>query len=104
EEWHSSSSVSEKNCKRFIKRLRREKRMLFTFLEERKGILDWNNNTAERAIRPSVVIRKITYGNRSIEGANAHKVLMSIRETCNLRGLNFYDYALNYLQNPTSKR
>jgi transposase len=98
------SSVCEKNCKRFIKRLRREKGMLFTFLEEKRGVLDWNNNAAERAIRPSVVIRKITYGNRSILGANAHKVLMSIRETCNLRGLNFYDYALDYLQNPTSNR
>ena len=100
----SYSSIQEKNCKRFIKRLRREKMMLFTFLEEKKGVLDWNNNAAERAIRPSVVIRKITYGNRSILGANAHKVLMSIRETCNLRGLNFYDYALDYLQDPTSKR
>jgi transposase len=98
------SMQEEKNCKRFIKRLRREKMMLFTFLEEKKGVLDWNNNAAERAIRPSVVIRKITYGNRSILGANAHKVLMSIRETCNLRGLNFYDYALDYLQDPTSKR
>ena len=49
-----------------------------------------------RSIRPSVVIRKITYGNHSNEGADAHKVLMSIRETCNLRGVNFYEYALNY--------
>jgi transposase len=94
------SSTREKNCKRFIKRLKREKGMLFTFLEE-DGV-DWNNNASERAIRPSVVIRKITYGNQSIEGANAHKVLMSIRETCNLRGLNFYDYALDYLDS-TSK-
>ena len=74
--------------------------MLFTFLEE-LGV-DWNNNTAERAIRPSVVIRKITYGNQSMEGADAHKVLMSVKETCKIRGLNFYDYALNYL-NPASK-
>ena len=73
------SSVWEKNCKRFIKRLRREKGMLFTFLEEKKGVLDWNNNSAERAIRPSVVIRKITYGNHSNErsgcaqGADEHQ-------------------------------
>jgi hypothetical protein len=56
-----------------------------------------NNNVAERAIRPGGVTRKITHGNRSILGANAHKVLISIRETCNLRGLNFYDYALDYM-------
>jgi transposase len=89
------SSIGEKNCKRFLKRLNREKDMLFTFLEEKE--VDWNNNTAERAIRPSVVIRKITYGNQSIEGASAHKVLMSIKETCSRRSLNFYDYSLDYL-------
>ena len=95
------SSTGEKNCKRFLKRLNREKDMLFTFLEE-KGV-DWNNNAAERAVRPSVVIRKITYGNQSTNGADAHKVLMSVRETCNLRKLNFYDYALDYL-NSASER
>lgn len=94
------SSSEEKNCKRFIKRLKREKGMLFTFLEE-DGV-DWNNNASERAIRPSVVIRKITYGNQSIEGADAYKVLMSVSETCKLRGMNFYDYALKYL-NSTSE-
>jgi hypothetical protein len=31
------SSVCEKNCNRFIKRLWREKGMLFTFLEEKRG-------------------------------------------------------------------
>ena len=81
--------------------MRRERDMLFTFLEE-EGV-DWNNNAAERALRSSVVIRKITYGNQSDEGARAHAVLMSIKETCNLRKENFYDYAMQYLS-PTSKR
>lgn len=89
------SSVDEKNCKRFLKPLNRQKEMLFTLLEE-KGV-DWNNNRAERVIRPSDVIRKITYGNQSANGADVHKALMSISETCRLRGMNFCDYALNYL-------
>ncbi len=96
----SHSASSEKNCKRFVKRLRRERDMLFTFLEE-DGVA-WNNNAAERALRSSVVIRKITYGNQSDEGAAAHAVLMSLRETCNLRKENFFDYAMEYL-NPASK-
>ena len=54
-----SSLTTEKNCTRLLKRLRRERGMLFTFLEE-DGV-DWNNNAAERALRSSVVIRKITY-------------------------------------------
>jgi hypothetical protein len=98
----SYSSSDEKNCVRFLKRLRREKGMLFTFLEQ-DGV-DWNNNAAERALRSSVVIRKITYGSQSGEGAHAHAVLMSIRETCALRKQNFFDYAMGYLSKQTSER
>jgi len=98
----SYPSSSERNCARLLKRLRRERGMLFTFLEE-DGV-DWNNNAAERALRSSVVIRKITYGNQSDEGAHAHAVLMSIRETCGLRRENFFDYAMGYLSRPTSER
>ena len=97
----SYSSSKEKNCARLLKRLRRERGMLFTFLEQ-DGV-DWNNNAAERALRSSVVIRKITYGNQSDEGAHAHAVLMSIRETCGLRRENFFDYAMQYLSQPASK-
>ncbi len=97
----SYSSSGEKNCARFVKRLRRESDMLFTFLEE-DGV-EWNNNAAERALRSSVVIRKITYGNQSDEGAAAHAVLMSLKETYNLRKENFFDYAMEYL-NPASER
>lgn len=98
----SHSSSREKNCIRFVKRLRRERGMLFTFLEE-EGV-DWNNNAAERALRSSVVIRKITYGNQSDEGAAAHAVLMSIKETCSLRKENFFDHSMQYLSQPTSER
>ncbi len=98
----SYSSSSEKNCARFLKRLRRERGMLFTFLEE-DGV-EWNNNAAERALRSSVVIRKITYGNQSDEGAAAHAVLMSMKQTCSLRKENFFDYAMGYLSQSASER
>ena len=95
-----SKQYKEKNCIRFVKRLRREREMLFTFLVTGT---DSHNNTAERAIRPNVLIRKITNGNRSEKGADSHKVLMSIRETCRVRDLNFFDYTMDYLGNFTSK-
>ena len=91
---------SDSHCIRFVKRLRREKNMLFTFLDTRT---DYHNNAAERAIRPNVIIRKITNGHRTEAGAASHKILMSIKETCRLRGLNFYDYALEYLGRIASK-
>jgi transposase len=99
----SSSADQEKNCSRLVKRLKRERGMLFTFLDEKEGGIAWNNNAAERALRPSVVIRKMTYGNQSEEGARAHAILMSVKETCNLRGENFFDYSMGYLD-PTSTR
>jgi len=96
-----SNKYTDKHCTRFVKRLRREKRMLFTFLD---GTTDYHNNAAERAIRPNVVIRKITNGHRSENGAYSHKILMSVKETCRLRGQNWYHYSLEYLGNITSKR
>lgn len=90
-----NQKYNDKQCIRFVKRLKREKCMLFTFLEV-DGI-KYHNNDAERAIRPCVVIRKNTYGNKSEGGARALARLMSIRETCIKRGQNFYDYALEYL-------
>ncbi len=96
-----SKKYSEKNCIRFVKRLKRERMTLFTFLQTGT---DYHNNTAERAIRPNVIIRKITNGHRSKAGADSHKILMSIKETCRMRGLNFHDYVLEYLRNSTSKR
>jgi hypothetical protein len=92
-----SEDYTDKNCTRLVKRLKREKSMLFTFLAI-DGI-KYHNNDAERAIRPCVVIRKITYGNKSEQGARALARLMSVRETCKMRGQNFYDYALEYLNN-----
>jgi hypothetical protein len=64
---------------RIAKRLARHKDELFTFLDY-KG-LPYHNNFAERMIRPSVLLRKITFGNRSENGTLNHSVLMSILQT-----------------------
>ncbi|MBU4211929.1 MAG: transposase, partial [Verrucomicrobia bacterium] len=54
----------------------------FTFL--RYNEVEPDNNRAERALRPSVVMRKITYGNNSETGARNHEILMSLVETSKL--------------------
>ena len=48
--------------------------------------IPFDNNTAERGIRPAVLIRKNRYGNRSQCGADCHAVLMSIFRTLKPRG------------------
>jgi len=72
-------------AKRLIKRLRRHQADMFTFLDQ-VGV-PFDNNAAERAIRPAVIIRKNSYGNRSQHGADCQAVLMSVFRTLKQRGL-----------------
>ncbi|MBU4377206.1 MAG: IS66 family transposase [Candidatus Omnitrophica bacterium] len=71
--------------RRFAKRLKRHKNELFTFLYIKN--IDYHNNHAEQQIRPDVIFRKITFGNRSLAGAENHSVIMSILQTAKLNGI-----------------
>jgi transposase len=66
-----------------------------TFLTE-TGV-EPDNNRAERAIRPAVVARKISGGSRSVKGAEAHAILMSIIQTCRQQGTNIMDFGMSLL-------
>jgi transposase len=57
---------------------------LFTFLDQ-EGV-PFDNNHAERSIRPAVLLRKNSYGNRSQRGADCQAVLMSVFRTLKQRG------------------
>jgi transposase len=74
----------DRHARRLIKRLRRHRNDLFTFLDQ-SGV-PFDNNTAERGIRPAVIIRKNSYGNRSERGADCQSVLMSVFRTLKQRG------------------
>lgn len=74
----------DKNAQRLVKRLRRHANELFTFLDHEE--VPYDNNTAERAIRPAVIIRKNSYANRSEAGADMQAVLMSVFRTLKQRG------------------
>lgn len=83
-------------CRRIAKRLIKHVGELFTFVAC-PGV-DGTNNVAERALRPYVVKRKISGGHRSWAGARKHEVLMSVLETCRLRGLDFLATVTSALQ------
>tara|TARA_B000000460_G_scaffold246447_1_gene219680 strand:+ start:371 stop:1780 length:1410 start_codon:yes stop_codon:yes gene_type:complete len=72
------------NAQRLVKRLRRHQNDLFTFLDQ-EGV-PFDNNHAERSIRPAVILRKNSYGNRSQHGADCQAVLMSVFRTLKQRG------------------
>ena len=95
-----ATTWDDRQAKRLIKRLRRHREDLFTFLDQ-PGVPS-DNNLAERAIRPAVIIRKNSYGNRSLQGADAQAILMSIFFTLKKRAHNpinlIYDALAIYLK------
>lgn len=60
--------------------------MFLTFLDQ--PCVPFDNNLAERAIRPAVILRKNSYGNRSQPGADMQAVFMSVFFTLKKRGHN----------------
>ena len=69
---------------RLAKRLRKHRAALFTFLT--RDDVDATNNLAEREVRPAVIARKLSAGNRTGAGAETHAVLASVLRTCRRRG------------------
>jgi transposase len=74
----------DSHARRLVKRLRRHQDDLLTFLDH-AGV-PFDNNHAERSIRPAVILRKNSYGNRSQRGADCQAALMSIFRTLKQRG------------------
>jgi hypothetical protein len=65
---------------------------LFTFMEH-EGV-EPTNNVSERALRLFVLIRKITYGNRSAKGEVALARLLTVTQTCKLQQRPLLGYLL----------
>ena len=82
---------------RLVKRLRRHQNDLFTFLDQ-DGV-PFDNNHAERSIRPAVILRKNSYGNRSERGANCQAVFMSVFRTLKQRGHDPIQTTIDALKN-----
>jgi len=73
------------DARRLTKRLKKYAEYLFTFLDY--DHVPFENNFAERQIRPAVILRKNGQSNRSDQGAATQSVLMSVYRTLRLRGL-----------------
>jgi transposase-like protein len=77
------------DARRLTKRLTRYRSELTRFLWDQK--LDGTNNAAERALRPAVVMRKITGGSRSEHAARAWAKIASLLRTADQRQLGVYE-------------
>ncbi len=72
------------------RRLCKQRDHLFTFLEH-EGV-DATNNLAERQLRPAVIARKISCGNKTVQGANTFAILSSLAATHQQTGGNFRQF------------
>jgi transposase len=79
-----ATDSDDADARRLFKRLRRTGDHIFTFLDYPE--IAFENNFAERMIRPAVILRKNSQSNRSDRGAVTQAVLMSIYRTLRLRG------------------
>jgi hypothetical protein len=77
-------SWKDPDADRLTARLKKYRDKLTTFLH--KAGVDGTNNAAERAIRPAVVMRKITGASRSASGARAWSILASVMRTAEQQG------------------
>jgi hypothetical protein len=80
------SEVANKCKQRFEK----NKDRLFTFL--RYDGIPWNNNNAEHAIKAFARLRQVIQGLCTAQAVQEYLVLLSVCETCEYSGLDFFDF------------
>jgi regulator of replication initiation timing len=71
-------------------RLKRQRPHLLTCLTDLAA--EPTNNRAERALRPAVIARKLSCGNRTDRGRETWQILASLGQTCHQRGQDFLDF------------
>lgn len=84
-----SLPTGHKDIQCIRKRIIRHNQELFTFLDNPE--VEPTNNRAERQLRPNVIMRKITFGNRSLDGVESHQIITSIIHTGLLQGIRLLD-------------
>jgi hypothetical protein len=70
--------------------LYKHREWLWTFVDH-QGI-EPTNNTAERAIRPAVIYRKLSFGTQSASGSRFIERMLTVSETCRLQKRSVFDY------------
>ncbi len=70
--------------------LYKHREWLWTFVDA-PGI-EPTNNTAERALRPAVIYRKLSFGTQSESGSRFIERMLTVSETCRLQKRSTYDY------------
>ena len=91
---------TDEDNKRFRKHLVTHQDEILVFLKDLA--VAPTNNLAEREIRPAVIVRKVSAGNRTDAGAHAHEILASLTRTGDRCGVRFVDLVPELLKTPGS--
>lgn len=62
----------------------------WTFIKIRE--IEPTNNTAERALRPAVIYRKLSFGTQSASGSRYLERILTVSETCRQQNRNAFEY------------
>ena len=92
------SALTDPDNARFVQRLHKHRDRLFVFLYH--DAVQPTNNAAERALRPAVIARKLSAGNRTVQGAKNHSILASVIQTCRQQDQDFRAWAKTLLCSP----
>ena len=93
-------ALTEHPCRTLAKRILRHQDELFQFV--RHPGVPADNNPAERALRPLVIMRKISGGSRSAEGSETRLPIFRLVSTWAARDLNPFFQCLSLLQSPAT--
>ena len=96
-QWHDP----DKRNQAFVERLAQAREHLVPILEHPE--LPATNNLAERQIRPGVVHRKLSAGNKSEKGAKTTAALASLTATCHQQAIPFAKVAYCLLIGPAGQ-
>jgi transposase len=85
-----------------VKRINKHKDSLARFASDTN--IDFHNNRAEQMIRPAVIFRKISFGNRSDTGTVRYSILSSVIQTMRLQGKNIFTDINKIISMPAAER
>ena len=93
--------MSHGDNRRLAKHLSNLREALFVFLE--RADIEATNWPAEQGIRPAVVNRKSSAGNRTDPGARTQEILTSLLRTCEQMGFNPWVVLADIFRDPNSQ-
>ena len=98
-DWLVQQSLTDLDANRLQRRYQKHRQSLFVFLY--RSDVSPTNNVSERALRPSVIHRKVIGCFRSNWGAQAYAALASVIDTAALKGISPFETIQNLFGTPS---